>query len=201
MAAHHLLRPRAPTIFDQTRNLSDLVEAIISLLNTLNPQNPRPQCFVSCPLNQFSPYLSPGLVNEVINRQTNPKRALFFFNWASNPSPNPQNYSHSRSCYAAITDLLLSRSLFSVAASILEKSGNFSDFFVSRFVKASGDRGNLKGAVFWFHRAKSIGDGNCLYSYNALLGVLVRANKMSLARSIFNQMLNDGIVKPDVSAY
>jgi pentatricopeptide repeat protein len=178
-----------------------LVNSITSLLTTLNPQNPNPSNLSSIPLNRFSPDLNPKLVIQVIKNQTNPYHALFFFNWASNPTPNPKNYFHTHGCYLAITDVLLSHSLFSTAFSLLQKSHKISDFVVGKFIKAYGDRGDIRGAIHWFHTAKSIENGRCLFSYNAILGVLVRANRISLAKACYDQIVKEGVVKPDVSTY
>ncbi|KAJ6698213.1 REPEAT-CONTAINING PROTEIN putative-RELATED [Salix purpurea] len=93
-----------------------MVTAITSCLQTLNPRNPNPKHINSTHLNQFSPHLDSNIVIEVIKeQQPNPHQALFFFNWASNLNPNPNNYSHNHRCYVAIIDLLLSHSLFPIA--------------------------------------------------------------------------------------
>ncbi|KAF7817359.1 pentatricopeptide repeat-containing protein [Senna tora] len=178
-----------------------LVTSITSLLQTLNPQNPHPSNLTSQPLQQFSSHLNPTLVIHVVNNQTNPYHALFFFNWASNPQPNPNNYSHTHSCYLAITDLLLSHSLFSTAFSLLHNSHNLSDFIIARFIKAFGDRGDIRGAIHWFHKVKSFLRGRCLFSYNAILGVLVRANRVNLANAFYDQIVKEGVVKPNVYTY
>ncbi|KAJ4708977.1 Pentatricopeptide repeat [Melia azedarach] len=180
-----------------------LVASITSLLQCLNPQNPNPKDISSERLNQFSNFLDPNLVVQVIREQTNPYHALFFFNWASNLNPKPpyKHYHHTNSCYAAITDVLLSHSLLSTAASLLEKSQKVSDFFISKLIKAYGDRGNVKAAIFWFNQAKRIENGNCLFSYNSLLDVLVGANRIKLAEAFFDQVMKDNAVQPDVSTY
>ncbi|KAM1224063.1 hypothetical protein ACFX2G_043975 [Malus domestica] len=176
-----------------------LLTSITYVLQTLNPQKPNPSNVSSAPLNQFSPHLNPRLVTQVIKSQTNPYHALFFFNWASNPNPNPNKYSHTHNCYLAITDLLLSHSLFSTAASLLVESNRLYDFLLGRFITAHGGLGDIRAAMDWFHRAKMIESGKCLFSYNAILGVLVRANRMSLAKAIYDQIVKEGLVKPDVS--
>ncbi|KAM7507450.1 hypothetical protein LguiA_017903 [Lonicera macranthoides] len=180
-----------------TKSPSSLVSSITSLLQTLNPQNPDPSL-----LNQFSPHLNPNFVTQVINNnQTNPDHALLFFNWASNPNPNPTNYSHTHHCYIAITDLLLSHNLFSKATQLLQSSNKFSDFMVGKFIKAHGDRGHIQWAMHLFHQVKNREMGRCLFSYNAILGVLVRANRVDLARGIFDEIVKEGVVNLDVSTY
>ncbi|KAF5726137.1 pentatricopeptide repeat-containing protein [Tripterygium wilfordii] len=180
----------------QNREISALASSITSLLQTLNPTN-----LNSAPLNQFSPFLEPELVINVIKKQPNPYHALFFFNWASNPNPNPNNYSHTHPCYVAITDLLLSHFLFSPASSLLQNSQKLSDLMYSKFIKAYGDMGDVKSAVSWFHKAKNAENGRCLFSYNAVLGVYVKANQISVAKNCFDQMVYEGVVRPDVSTY
>lgn len=180
---------------------TSLATAITSCLQSLNPRTPDSSRINPAPLNQFSQFLNSQLVVEVINKQINPYHALFFFNWASNPHPNPNYYTHCQQCYVAITDFLLSHSLFSVASSLLEKSNKLSDFMASKFITAYGNRGHIKGSIFWLHKAKTIADGNCLFSYNAILNVLVKGNRISLAQSFFDEMVNDAAVKPDVSTY
>ncbi|KAJ7966382.1 Pentatricopeptide repeat [Quillaja saponaria] len=176
-----------------------LVTSITSLLQTLNPQNAsNPD---SQPLKQFSADLDPILVIQVIKNQTNPYHALFFFNWATKPDPNPKCYSHTYHCYVAMTDVLLSHSLFSTAYSLLRKSQKVSDFMIGKFIKAFGDRGDIRGAIHWFQKAKSIENGRCLFSYNAILGVLVRANRVNMAKAFFDQIVTEGVVKPDISTY
>ncbi|CAN6539620.1 unnamed protein product [Malus baccata var. baccata] len=172
---------------------------INSLLKILNPQKPDRSNLGLAALNRFSPLLKPSLVIHVIKSQANPHRALFFFNWASNPNPNPNNYSHTHHCYVAITDLLLSHSLFSTAASLLQESNRLNDFLVSRFIAVHGGRGDIGAAMDWFHKAKLIENGKCLFSYNAILGALVRADRMSVAKEIYDQIVKEGVVKPDVS--
>ncbi|CAI0469116.1 unnamed protein product [Linum tenue] len=172
----------------------------------MNPRNLNYNTTNPAPLNQFSPYIHDGLVLQVIKSkqlQSNPYHALLFFNWASNPRPNPNHYAHSHRCYAAIVDLLLSHSLFAAASSLLEASNRVSDLTLSKFISANGRLGNVKAAVFWFHRARTtVGvNGDCLFSCNAILGALVRNNRIDLARSIFDQIVQDGRVNPDVSTY
>uniref|UniRef100_A0A2C9W4S1 Pentacotripeptide-repeat region of PRORP domain-containing protein n=1 Tax=Manihot esculenta TaxID=3983 RepID=A0A2C9W4S1_MANES len=164
---------------------TSLATAITSCLQSLNPRTPDSSRINPAPLNQFSQFLNSQLVIEVINKQINPYHALFFFNWASNPHPNPNYYTHCQQCYVAITDFLLSHSLFSVASSLLEKSNKLSDFMASKFITAYGNRGHIKGSIFWLHKAKTIADGN----------------RISLAQSFFDEMVNDAAVKQDVSTY
>ncbi|XP_057432330.1 pentatricopeptide repeat-containing protein At5g65560-like [Lotus japonicus] len=168
---------------------SSIVTTITSLLQTPDSE----------PLKKFSCYLTPSLVTQVIKNTHNPHHALFFFNWASNPQPNPNNYSHPRSCYAAITDVLLSHSLFSTADSLLRRSNKLSDFLASKFINAFGDRGDIRGAIHWFHKAKA--SGPCALSCNAVLGVLVRANRVNLAKAIYDQVVKEALVEPDVFTY
>ncbi|KAH7523860.1 hypothetical protein FEM48_Zijuj06G0056800 [Ziziphus jujuba var. spinosa] len=192
---------RALTNTSPTSPRSALVSSITSLLRNLNPQKANPSDLSFAPLNQFSCALDPSLVIEVIKKQTNPYHALFFFNWASNPAPNPNGYSHTHHCYLAIIDLLLSHSLFSTASSLLIQSNRLSDFMIAKFIKAHGDRADIRAAIDWLHRAKVIENGRCLFSYNAILGVLVRTNRIHFAESLYNQIVNEGVVKPDVSTY
>ncbi|KDP34050.1 hypothetical protein JCGZ_07621 [Jatropha curcas] len=192
---------RAVTRHPQTSHLNSLVTAITSCLQALNPQSLNPSHISTAPLNQFSPYLDSQLVIEVISKQANPYHALLFFNWASNPNPNPNSYTHSQHCYVAITDLLLSHSLFSVASSLLQKYNRLSDLTVSKFITAYGNHGHVKGAIFWLHKVKTIENGNCLFSYNAILNVLVKANRISLAQSFFDEIVNNVVVHPDASTY
>ncbi|KAL0394209.1 UNVERIFIED_CONTAM: Pentatricopeptide repeat-containing protein [Sesamum latifolium] len=180
-----------------------IIPAIKSVLQSLNPENPRthqnPNPSI---LNQFSPYLTPNLVVQVINDLTNPYHSLFFFTWASSPSPNPNLYRHSHFCYIAITDKLLSHKLFSLAADLLKTHNKFSDFLVGKFIKAHGDLGHLKWAVKLFHQVRSGEVGDCLFSYNTLLGVLVKANRVSHAWAYFGRIvIKESVVKPDVSTY
>ncbi|KAL5783498.1 hypothetical protein ACOSP7_008527 [Xanthoceras sorbifolium] len=176
-----------------------LVTSIAILLRNLNPQKSTPNNIDSAPLNQFSPHLDSKLVIQVVKEQTNPFHALFFFNWASNPSPNPNNYYHTHLCYVAITRVLLSHSLFCTAASLLQKSHKLSDFFIGMLIKAYGDRGDIRTAISWLDQTKKIENGNCLFSYNSILGVLVGKNRMKLAQAIFDQIVEDNVVQPDVS--
>ncbi|XVF35287.1 hypothetical protein REPUB_Repub18cG0132700 [Reevesia pubescens] len=182
-------------------DVTPLVNSITSLLQTLNPRSSNPKNLSSAPLNRFSPFLDPDLVTQVINKQTNPYHALFFFNWASNPNPNPKNYTHSDKCYKAITNLLLSHSLLFPAVQLLEKSQKLSDFFISKIIKAQGDKGNIKAAIFWFNKAKAFENDNFLFSFNAILGVLVNANKINLVKTLFDNVVKEGLVRPDVSSY
>ncbi|KAK7352571.1 hypothetical protein VNO80_17995 [Phaseolus coccineus] len=170
-----------------------LITSITSILQNLNPQIPD-----FSPLTKLSPHLTPDLVVQVIQNQKNPHHALHFFNWASNPNPNPKNYSHTPFCYAAITDLLLSHSLFSTAYSLLRHSNKLSDFLICRFINALGHCGDIRGAIHWFHKAKNLGTGRRVYSCNAILGVLVRANRINFAKAIYDQVLAEAVVEPDV---
>nr|AYM01010.1 pentatricopeptide repeat protein [Salvia miltiorrhiza] len=180
-----------------------VIPAVQYLLQYLNPQNPQ---FHQCPnpakLNQFSPYLTQDFVLEVIKTQPNPYHSVFFFNWAANPIPNPNNYSHSHFCYIAITDKLISHRLFSLAADLLISHGKFSDFMKGKFIKAHGDLGHSKWCVKLFDHAKSDEFGRCLFSFNALLGVLVKARKVKQAWGFFgNVVIKSSAVMPDVSTY
>ncbi|EEF46114.1 pentatricopeptide repeat-containing protein, putative [Ricinus communis] len=168
----------------QTPYLTSVVTAITTCLRSLNPQNLNPSHINPAPLNQFSPYLNSQLVIEVIRKQSNPYHALFFFNWASNLCPNPNNYFHNHHCYVAITDLLLSHSLFALASSLLQNANKMSDLMVSKFIIAYGNLKEVKRAIFWFDKAKAIGN--------------VNANRFNIAQSIFDEMV---AVKPDVSTY
>ena len=202
MAARTLANTHASPLASHIAQLLSTASSITSFLQTLNPQNPTPNSPTSIsPLSQFAPFLNPNLVIQVIKSQKNPYHALFFFNWASNPNPNPNNYSHSHLCYVAITDLLISHGLFSTASSLLQSHHRLSDFTAAKFVKAYGDRGDIRGAIHWFHRAKKMESGRCLFSYNAILGVFVKANRIMLARAVFDQIVKEGVVKPDVSTY
>ncbi|XP_043704838.1 pentatricopeptide repeat-containing protein At5g39710-like [Telopea speciosissima] len=178
-----------------------LVSSITSVLQSLKHQNPGYSNLNHSPLLQFSQHLNAGLVIEVIKAQNEPHTALLFFHWTSDPKPNPNNYFHTQRCYSIIVDLLLSHSMFSTAFSLLQSSNNLCDFMVGKFIKAYGDRGDIRGAIHWFDRAKTIESGRCLFSYNAILGVLVRANRINLAQAIFDQILKERLVRPDVSTY
>ncbi|KAL4303724.1 hypothetical protein GQ457_10G001750 [Hibiscus cannabinus] len=185
----------------QALDLIPIVNSITSLLQTLNPRTPNPVNLCSSPLNRFSPFLDPNFVTLVITRQTNPYHALFFFNWASNPIPNPKNYTHNLRCYEAITNLLLHHSLFYPAIELLQKSHKLSDFLIGRIIKAYGDKGNIKAAIFWFNQAKAIEKDKYLYSFNSILGVLVKANLIDLLQILFDNVVKEGSVRPDVSSY
>ncbi|KAK7311955.1 hypothetical protein RJT34_10452 [Clitoria ternatea] len=170
---------------------------ITSILQNLNPQNSDYEA-----LKHFSSHLTPNIVINVIKNLTNhPHHALYFFNWASNPKPNPNNYSHTSSCYTAITDLLLSHSLFSTAHSLLLHSNKLSDFHISKFINALGHRGDIRGAIHWFHKAKTFSSGDCVFSLNTLLGVLVKVNRVNLAKAIYDLVLAEAVVEPDVYTY
>ncbi|QHN97005.1 Pentatricopeptide repeat-containing protein [Arachis hypogaea] len=92
-----------------------------------------------------------------------------------------------RHCYAAITNSLLSHSLFSPAHHLLHRSNNLSDSFICKFIIALGNRGDIRRTIHWFHKAKSFSHGRCLLFCNAVLVVLVRANRINLSKSIFDQ--------------
>ncbi|PIN21538.1 hypothetical protein CDL12_05748 [Handroanthus impetiginosus] len=198
-ASLHLHRPFARLLPESLT----VIPTINSVLQSLNPQNPKthlnPDPSI---LDQFSPYLTPNVVIQVVKNQTSPYHSLFFFNWASSPGSNPNHYRHSHFCYIAITDKLLSHKLFSLAAELLETHNKFSDFMVGKFIKAHGDLGHLKWSVKLFDRVKRRELEGCLFSYNSLLGVLVKANKVSHAWGYFGQIvIKTSIVKPDVSTY
>ncbi|XP_051137290.1 pentatricopeptide repeat-containing protein At5g65560-like [Andrographis paniculata] len=180
-----------------------VIAAINSLLQSINPQNPRVHQNPSpSTLDQFASFLRPNFVIEIIKDQTNPYHALFFFTWASNPSPNPNHYSHSHFCYIAITDKLLSHRLFSLAAGLLKSHDRFSDFMVGKFIKAHGDLGHLKWAVKHFREVNCGDFGGCRFSFNALLGVLVKANRIGHGLGYFAQIVvKTAAVRPDVSSY
>ncbi|KAG8375725.1 hypothetical protein BUALT_Bualt10G0130300 [Buddleja alternifolia] len=73
---------------------------------------------------------------------------------------------------------------------------------VGKFVKAHGDLGHLKWAVKLFHQVRERELGDCLFSYNALLGVLVKANMVSHAWGYFGHIvIKSRVVNPDVSTY
>ncbi|XVE70857.1 hypothetical protein DITRI_Ditri10aG0104300 [Diplodiscus trichospermus] len=192
---------RAITNSAHALDVIPVVNSITSLLQTLNPRTPHPKNVSSAPLNRFSSFLNPNLVIVVINKQINPYHALFFFNWASNPNPNPNNYTHNNKCYEAITNLLLYHSLFSPAIKLLKNSQKLSDFFVGKIIKAYGDKGNIKAAIFWFNQAKAFEKDNYLFSFNAILSVLVNANMINLVKTLFDNVVKEGLVQPDVSSY
>lgn len=77
----------------------------------------------------------------------------------------------------------------------------FSDLLVSKLIRAYGYSGDTKSAIFWFHKVKEIQQGKCLFSWNAILGVLVKVNQINVAKSFFDQIVNDAVVKPDASTY
>ena len=72
---------------------------------------------------------------------------------------------------------------------------------LGKFIKAFRDRGNIRSAIYWFHQAKLIENRNCLFSYNAILDVLVTANRINLAKDFYDQIVKEGVVKPNVSTY
>lgn len=191
----------ATTNSNLPKNLFQLVPTITSLLQrNLKPQentNLKDSAF----LNQFSSLLNPELVVQVIKNQTSPYHSLFFFDWAANLNPNPNNYSHSFHCYLAITDKLISHNLFSLATRLLESHNKICDFTVGKLINAHGDLGHLKWAVKLFRDIKRRESGYCLFSYNALLGVLIKGRRLQLAWGLFGQMIKEGVVKPDVSTY
>nr|GMD87381.1 pentatricopeptide repeat-containing protein At4g11690-like [Ipomoea batatas] len=185
---------------DVPPNLPRLVSAITTLLQRLDPKNPShsspPDTSI---LNKFSPYLTHDLVIETINSQTNPYHSLFFFNWASSLSPNPNHYFHNHHCYIAITDKLLSRRLFAWATKLLESHHRLSDFMVSNLIKAHGDLGHLRCAIKLFHGVRKTEKECCLFSFNSLLGVFVKANRVDLAWKFFGNMIKKGDMQPDIS--
>ncbi|KAG5147570.1 hypothetical protein JHK82_014451 [Glycine max] len=69
-------------------------------------------------LSLFSSHHTPNLVINVIKNQNIPHHALHFFNWASNHN----HYSYTPFCYAAISDLLISHSLFATPTDSLTTS-------------------------------------------------------------------------------
>ncbi|KAM1012900.1 hypothetical protein ACFX13_043676 [Malus domestica] len=50
----------------------------------------------------------------------------------------------------------------------------------------------------WFHKAKLIENGKCLFLYNAILDALIRADRLSLAKEIHDHLVKEALVKPDV---
>ncbi|KAL6534044.1 hypothetical protein OROHE_013877 [Orobanche hederae] len=198
-APRHMHKPLAH-LLHESLSVIPTIKSLLQSLNLQNPkshQNPDPSI-----LDQFSPYLTPDLVIEIVKNQTSPYNSLFFFTWASSPNPNPNHYRHPHFCYIAITDKLLSHKLFSLAADLLKTHNKFSDFMVGKFIKAHGDLGHLKWAVKLFHQLKNRELEGCLFSYNVLLGVLVKANKVRLAWCYFGLIvIKAGIVKPDASTY
>ncbi|KAM7510768.1 hypothetical protein LguiB_009643 [Lonicera macranthoides] len=72
---------------------------------------------------------------------------------------------------------------------------------VSNFIKAHGDRRDINWAMLLFHQVKNRDMGRCLFSCNAILGVLVRANRVDLVRRIFDEIVKKGVGNLDVSIY
>ncbi|KAK9081533.1 hypothetical protein Syun_030857 [Stephania yunnanensis] len=178
------------------QHLHSLIRSITSILQTLTPQNPN-----FSPLNQFSHALTPNLVIQVIKSHPDPHQSLLFFNWASNPNPNPRNYSHTPNCHSTMLDLLISHKMLSTAANFLESTNNLRDFMISRLIRAHGEMGQIRVAIQWLDQAKRIELGRCLCCYNAVLEVLVRGFRVRLARVLFDQIVEEGLVKPDVLTY
>ncbi|KAK9131337.1 hypothetical protein Sjap_011824 [Stephania japonica] len=176
--------------------IHSLIRSITSVLQTLTPQNPN-----LSPLNQFSHALTPNLVIQVIKSHPNPHQSLLFFNWASNPNPNPRNYSHTPNCHSTMLDLLISHRMLSTAANFLESTHNLRDFMISRLIRAHGEMGQIRVAIQWLDRAKRIELGRCLCCYNAVLEILVRGFRVRLARVLFDQIVEEGFVKPNVLTY
>ncbi|KAL2924988.1 hypothetical protein RDABS01_034193 [Bienertia sinuspersici] len=78
----------------------------------------------------------------------------------------------------------------------------FSDFMISKLIKAFGVEHNIRGAIDLFHQAKVVAkDCNCISSLNSLLGVLTRVNRIKLASAIFYQVAEEGIIRLDVITY
>lgn len=135
-------------------------------------------------------------------RPADPLLSLAFFTWAS--SQPPALYSPTPSCYAAITSHLLSHSLFSAAHSLVDPAArpdSASDPVVAVFVKAYADLGDLAGALRWFRRAVAFPVARSAFSYNVMLSVLVRANRIDLAQEVFDGMRGGGKVRPDVTTF
>ena len=53
----------------------------------------------------------------------------------------------------------------------------------------------------WFIEPKIIENGRCLFSYNAILVVLVRANRVKFAEAFYDQIVKVGVVKPNICSY
>ncbi|XP_021744314.1 pentatricopeptide repeat-containing protein At1g09900-like [Chenopodium quinoa] len=188
-------------IISSNSSSSSLVTAITKTLQSFKPV-PKNESQNIPNLSQFSPYLNPNVVIQVINNQSNPYHALVFFDWASRPNPNPTKYCHNFHCYVAMFDLLLSHRLFSGATQFLESHKKLCDFMIAKMIRAYGAERNLRGAIDWFYRAKMVEkDGNCIKSCNNLLGVLVKANRIKMAAAIFDQVIAEGVIKVDVITY
>ncbi|KAM1118688.1 hypothetical protein ACFX2I_042970 [Malus domestica] len=43
----------------------------------------------------------------------------------------------------------------------------------------------------WFHKAKLIENGKCLFLYNAILDALIRADRLSLAKEIHDHLVKE----------
>ncbi|KAG4906304.1 hypothetical protein JHK82_054942 [Glycine max] len=155
-------------------NLS-LVSCITSILQNLNPQSPD-----YSPPKQFSSHHTPNLVINVIKNQNIPHHALHLFNWASNHN----HYSHTLFCYAAITDLLLSHSLSTTPTDSPTTSSACSSTLSATAATS--------GAPF---------TGHYVYSCNAILGVLMRANCVNIAKAIYDQVLTEVVLELDVYTY
>ena len=52
---------------------------------------------------KFSHHLNSSFIVRVLKNHTDPYHSLFFFNWASIPKLNHNDYSHTQYCYVAIT--------------------------------------------------------------------------------------------------
>lgn len=100
-----------------------------------------------------------------------------------------------------MVDVFLSHKLLSTAAQFLESRKKLTDFTIAKLIKAHGNLGNIRAAIQWFHRAKMLKNGDYIHSCNSLLGVLVKANRLALACAIFDQVVKEGVVMPDVSTY
>lgn len=190
-----------------------VISSILSALQTLAPAERRAGVRVKgssalfpppppspSALDPFAAHLSAGLVVEVIRSpqcQKSPLSALQFFRWAA------ARFSPTAACYAAVVDLLLSHQLFSAAECLLSAVAASSawpthhDFLAAKFIARFGDLGDIRGAIDWFQRRRgSLGR----FSHGAILRVLVRANRVQLARAVFDQIVEDGRVEPDVAA-
>ncbi|KAG9457715.1 hypothetical protein H6P81_002223 [Aristolochia fimbriata] len=175
-----------------------LVASISSALESLDRKQ-NPQAF----LGRFIEYLSPSLVTQVVNAQSDPHLAFRFFRWAL--SQAPAHYAPTPGCFVNIISRLLSHSLFSCAESLLDPDkhpSSVSDLILSKFIRAYGDLGDINGALYWFRaKARAFRVSRTCFSYNSVLAVLVCSNRIDQARAVFKQMLEDKSVCPDVSSY
>ncbi|WJZ87947.1 hypothetical protein VitviT2T_007290 [Vitis vinifera] len=154
-------------------------------------------------LAELAPSLSKTTVLQTLQLIRTPAKALHFFRWVE-----AKGFTHNEQSYFLMIEILgRSRNLNAArnfVFSIEKKSGGavkLGDRFFNSLIRSYGWAGLFQESIKVFKTMKEIGVSPSVVTFNSLLSIVLKRGRTSMAKQLFDEMLDTYGVTPDTYTF